>query len=67
MSELETLIAVSRAKPRERRLCCPDCGGDIRLFDGRLFCQAADLLDDHGPPSFATLAELVVPGEDCPF
>lgn len=37
--DLPTLIAVSRARPRERRLCCPQCGGEVVLVDGALMCH----------------------------
>jgi predicted amidophosphoribosyltransferase len=50
---LQTLVSVSRSRPSERELCCPNCGGGIELWDALLCCQVC--LRD-----FATLAELAV-------
>ena len=48
---LDTLIAVVKAKPKERELCCPDCGGSIVLAGGLLLCGAG-----HGRETLAELA-----------
>jgi hypothetical protein len=51
---LRTLIAVSRSKPVERELCCPNCGAvAIVLCDGAYRCCSCFL-------AWATLAELAV-------
>jgi hypothetical protein len=53
---LRTLVAVSRSKPTERELCCPDCGGRIELSRGLYCCVSFGC----GGNRFETLAELAV-------
>lgn len=50
---LGTLIRVSRNyRVKRRELCCPSCGGDVVLRDGRLWCGCGE--------SFGELRELGV-------
>lgn len=40
---LDTLVRVSRHyRVRERRLCCPECGGDVELVGGTLMCTQGE-------------------------
>lgn len=57
--ELPTLVAVSRSRPRERRLCCPRCGGEVVLRGGLLHCVRSEREGLPAPP-FRTLAELAL-------
>ncbi len=72
MNTLDTLIAVSRAKPKERELCCPDCGADVVLRGGLYRCTEAPVMSDeflpHGQSVWRELRHLATrDGEGCPF
>lgn len=60
---LPTLVAISRTRPAERRLCCPDCGGDIELRGGRYQCLGMPFDECRSAP-FRTLTELAVRGAE---
>lgn len=55
---LRTLVAVSRSKPIERELCCPECGGDVHLVLGMYVCG------NHDGWASEHLAELAVKEKD---
>ncbi len=59
---LGTLVGVSRRKPppKERRLCCPMCGGDIELASSVYNCLGTGTIPPKPCGYFQTLAELAV-------
>ncbi len=60
---LQSLIRASRKRRVTRELCCPECGGNITLAGGRLWCSTTER---HGTTpgeqsiGFGELKELAV-------
>jgi ribosomal protein L37AE/L43A len=54
---LRTLVAVSRSKPTERELCCPECDSDVEI-DVEL--EAGVYLCRTCLSEWATLSDLAV-------
>lgn len=49
---LERLVGICRGGPRERKLVCPSCAGDVELLDGLYSCVVC-------ARAFVNLAELL--------
>ena len=59
--DLDTLVRITRSyRLRRRPLCCPLCGGSVRLSGGLYHCIGDGTIPPKPCGYFHTLAELAV-------